>query len=315
VGGLVPSRRVLITGVSGFIGSAVEKRLLDEGCSVCGIDRVARGPEVPLAVPRAEFVQADLSAVIADILKRWKPEVVVHAAGPASVAGSISDPQVDFEDSVRVFQLALEAIRRHASECRVVLLSSAAVYGDTSQSPTPETTPTAPISPYGFHKQICELLLREYHQVFGIGGCSVRLFSAYGPGLRRQVLWDICRKAFDGRPVLLEGTGDETRDFLYIDDVALGIAGVVDKAACRGECYNLAGGVETSIRYLAQRLVSSLGTQNEIRFSGIARKGDPHRWWADISSIKLLGFRPEVAIDEGVGRYVDWFRRHGGRSD
>ena len=311
----MPSRRVLITGVSGFIGSAVEKRLLEEGHSVCGIDRVARGTEVPLAVPRAEFVHADLSAIIADTAKRWKPEVVVHAAGPASVAGSISDPHVDFEDSVRVFQLALEAVRRHASECRVILLSSAAVYGDASRSPTPETTPTAPISPYGFHKQICELLLREYHQMFGIGGCSVRLFSAYGPELRRQVLWDICRRAVNGQPVLLEGAGDETRDFLYIDDVALGIASVVNEAAFRGECYNLASGVETSIRTLAQRVVSSLGTRNEIRFSGIARKGDPHRWWADISHIKLLGFRPAVAIDEGVGRYVDWFRLHGGRSD
>jgi UDP-glucose 4-epimerase len=215
---------------------------------------------------------------------------------------------------VRVFLLVLEAIRRHAAECRVVLLSSAAVYGDASQSPTPETTPTAPISPYGFHKLICEFMLREYNQVFGIGGCSVRLFSAYGPGLRRQVIWDICRKASNGQPVLLDGTGSETRDFLYVDDIALGIARVIDKAAFGGECYNLASGVETSIRSLAQRVVLSLGTQNEIRFSGVVRDGDPHRWWADISRIKLLGFHPSVAIDEGVGRYVDWFRRHGGRS-
>ena len=170
-----------------------------------------------------------------------------------------------------------------------------------------EDAPIAPLSPYGFHKEIAETILREFHAVYSVRTAVARVFSAYGPGLRRQILWDVCEKARAGK-VTLFGTGAETRDFVHADDVARGIRAIVESAPMRGEAYNLASGVQTPIRDLAAEVVANIAPGTPIEFSGVVRPGDPLHWEADISAIRALGFTPQVTLAEGVAGYCDWYR-------
>jgi len=137
-------------------------------------------------------------------------------------------------------------------------------------------------------------------------GCSVRIFSAYGYPLRRQVLWDVTRQIIAERAVKLFGTGEETRDFVHARDVARGVRMVIDNSAFEGEAYNLATGQETSIRDLVGMVTAALGRTPEVQWSGTARVGDPNNWRADIGRIAALGFTPRVSIADGVREYVKW---------
>jgi UDP-glucose 4-epimerase len=135
------------------------------------------------------------------------------------------------------------------------------------------------------------------------------VFSAYGEGLRRQILWDICRKAIREDVVSLDGTGLETRDFVHAADVAEAVAIVAHHAAFAGETFNVGTGLETSVGELARLLVGSLGVDREIRFSGLTRVGDPRNWRADISALRRLGFEPAVSIKAGAAAYAAWAER------
>jgi len=195
----------------------------------------------------------------------------------------------------------------------VVFLSSAAVYGNPASIPIDEEGPLRPISPYGFHKLLSEKLAEEFHVVYGLRTCIVRIFSAYGPGLQRQVLWDICQKALSEPVVQLLGTGRETRDFVHASDVARGIRTVLEHASFQSEAYNLATGVETTIQDLASKLLNALDVTSSISFDGTVRQGDPMRWQADISRLSKLGFCPRISLAEGTRDYTRWVLRNQSR--
>jgi nucleoside-diphosphate-sugar epimerase len=186
-------------------------------------------------------------------------------------------------------------------------MSSAAVYGNPSTLPVSEGAALAPVSPYGFHKEMAEDILREFHDVYGIRSCAARVFSAYGSGLRRQLLWDVCQKVVAGPIVTLFGTGAETRDFIHVEDVARAIRVLAENAEMNAEVYNVASGHQTTIESVARALVSSLDPQIEVRFSGEQRPGDPLHWEADISAVSGLGFHAQVSFEDGVADYARWF--------
>lgn len=291
----------LVTGAAGFLGSKIVSALAEAGYDVVGIDRVA----APAAVPVHELSLPGerLDALLAEV----RPALVVHAAGPASVGASLDDPAADFAGSVVVTASLLEAVRRHAPAARVVLLSSAAVYGNPASLPVAEDAPLAPLSPYGFHKTMVEALGREHHVVFGMKTASLRIFSAYGAGLARQLLWDVCEKARRDDVVRLFGTGDETRDFIHADDVARAVVAVAEHAPFEGEAYNVASGTETSVREVAEPLVRAISQGTPVEFSGEVREGDPLRWRADISRLAALGFAPACTFGEGLAEYAEWY--------
>ena len=186
----------------------------------------------------------------------------------------------------------------------VLLFSSAAVYGNPQTLPVHEEAPLRPISPYGFHKKICEILIEEFYSVYGIRGCSVRIFSAYGAGLKRQVLWDISRKALWDNVVNLQGTGEETRDFVHAEDVARGLRIIADQATFSAEAYNLSYGVATTIREVAETLVAELGRNCAIDFSQVRMAGDPLFWQADITRLSKLGYEPRISFAHGAASYA-----------
>jgi len=282
---------ILVTGASGFLGRAISDHLSVEGHDVVGAGR----PD--FEIPSGPFTE---------LIRSRRYDALVHCAGPASVPASVADPSADFRGSAGVLDDLLSALRPLDEAPRVVFLSSAAVYGQPARLPIREADPLAPISPYGFHRRACELLLQAHARVWGLESVVLRVFSAYGEGLRRQIMWDICRQAIAAGTIELEGTGTESRDFVHATDVARAVEVALRSASFTGEAYNVGTGAETTIATLATLLVEDLETVPSVHFSGRGRAGDPANWRADISTIAGLGFEPCVDIESGTHRYASW---------
>jgi UDP-glucose 4-epimerase len=300
-------KTALVTGATGFLGRHVARDLRERGWHVVGLG--TRPPEnAPLDV-LDEYHSLRLPAPrLAELTTAVAPDVCIHCAGRASVDSSIDDPSGDLQASVLVTAGLLEALRSTAPHCRLVYASSAAVYGEPLSLPVSEDQPLAPISPYGYHRQLCEGLCHEYAQVYGLRITVARIFSAYGPGLRRQVLWDICRRALTDRELVLRGTGDETRDFIHGHDVGRALVHLAMEADGRGECINVASGHGTRIRELAELALGHLNGGTPLRFSGESHTGNPTHWQASVSRLTDLGFSPRVPLGAGVAAYADWSR-------
>jgi UDP-glucose 4-epimerase len=299
---------VVITGVNGFLGQYAARHFAARGWSVIGIGSSLPLPSLVGVVRKYQrWRLPDLR--FADLLGEVRPELCVHCAGRASVPGSFVDPQEDFAlGPVLVFDL-LEQIRGRSKETRFLLLSSAAVYGNPVRLPVAEEDAVQPASPYGHHRLMSERVCFEFAQLFGIGTASLRIFSAYGPGLRRQVLWDICSKASAGGDLLLQGTGSESRDFIHAADIARALEHVAGRAAFAGEAYNLASGRETTVAELAGRILERLAPRARLRFEGVLPPGTPRNWRADVSKLAGLCFVPQVPFELGVAEYVRWYQQ------
>jgi UDP-glucose 4-epimerase len=237
-----------------------------------------------------------------------KPDLIVHAAGTANVGASVTNPFADFQQSAMIWASLLDAVRKSAVNCRLIFLSSAAVYGSPSSLPIKEQGPLFPISPYGYHKKIAEELAYYYSQIYHLDVCSLRIFSAYGRGLLRQVIFDICQKAYKSMTVTLNGTGKESRDFIHATDIAFAVGKAYENAEFNGSVYNLASGVSTPIRLLAEKIVAIIGMERNIIFDGYQRDGDPLKWQADISKINSLGFTTQTTLEAGLIDYVCWYK-------
>lgn len=297
----------VITGVAGFLGRYVAQHFSELGWTVIGIDNIA--PENAPLSPLSSYYSLKLpDTALNDVIRKHAPEVFIHCAGSASVGQSVTDPVRDFyANTVLTFEV-LNALRLHAPGCRFILLSSAAVYGNPETLPVTENHLPAPISPYGFHKWQCEQLCQEFTGVYGLQTACLRIFSAYGPGLHRQVLWDICRKVILQKSLTLQGTGKESRDFIHALDIAGAIHIVSSKAPMRGEVYNLASGQEVTIKELANMALNALGSRITPLFDGILPPGTPLNWRADISKLSSLGFALSIPMHQGVKSFANWCR-------
>ena len=301
---------VVITGAAGFIGRRVACRFAQEGYRVVGIDTLA--PEnAPLADFRRYVRLALPSPKAATVLAEVQPDVCVHCAGRASVGASMAEPAEDFYESpVLTFEL-LNTLRLRVPTCRFLFVSSAAVYGNPEPLPVAEDRAPDPISPYGYHKLYCEQLCHEFHKLYGIRAAAARIFSAYGAGLRRQVIWDICRKVLTEPRVELLGTGAESRDFIHAIDIARGLDLLAHEAPMEGEVYNLCCGTETSVERLAAMIVEYLGetgNAKRIVFDKTVPPGTPLRWKGDIGKIAALGFQPSISLEHGLRATAAWCR-------
>lgn len=303
----VIKKNVLITGIAGFLGRYVAQYFSSQGYNVIGIDSVP--PENSSISNIANYYRLKLpDTALVNVLQKTLPDVCIHCAGRASVPLSIADPSDDYyANTVLTFEV-LEALRHHAPACKFIFVSSAAVYGNPQSLPVSENESAAPISPYGFHKLQGELLCAEFSKIYGMETASVRIFSAYGPGLRRQVLWDICRMAVINKSVLLQGTGYESRDFIHAIDVARALHFIATKGSMTGCVYNLASGCEVTIKDLAKMVLETLGESYTPQFDGIVPVGTPRNWCADMSKLRSLGFEISVPFKQGVDAFAKWCR-------
>jgi UDP-glucose 4-epimerase len=289
--------KLLITGARGFVGSSLAEYAAQEGCEVLGIGRTAQAPPGwPGSYAWADVALSDVTP----IFNGFRPDVVVHCAGSASVSSSLVSPLDDLRATVLTLANTLDGIRR--SEVRPFLIypSSAAVYGNPVQLPVREDGPCSPISPYGFHKLAAEQLVHEYVTCHQLRAVICRIFSVVGKKQKRLLLWDLYQQFIGPSPeVVLQGTGDESRDFIHIDDLCatmLHFAQLADASFTDGSIVNVASGVETSVRSVAHLVKRTLVSEKPVIFSGKPRFGDPGRWVADCT--KLQSIQPDRRIRE-----------------
>ncbi len=166
----------------------------------------------------------------------------------------------------------------------------------------------APVSPYGFHKMQAEQICKEFHEFYNLKTCSLRIFSAYGEGLKKQLFWDLYKKFLDNNKVELFGTGNETRDFIYIKDIVQAINCVIENANFQGEAINIANGEELSIRYISELFNSEFGSEKTIAFNNQVKVGDPINWKADISVLTSFGYKKTIGIEQGIKNYISWVK-------
>jgi UDP-glucose 4-epimerase len=237
------------------------------------------------------------------------PSTIIHCAGGGSVAFSIADPLADFERTVVSTAHVLEYVRLNAPSCRVVYPSSASVYGSVETVPIREDCPAAPISQYGTHKLMAEEMVSSYSRQFGTPASIVRFFSIYGCGLRKQLLWDASCKIGSGTFSFM-GTGEETRDWLHVEDAA-DLLNMANQHAS-SDCPTVNGGsgrgltVREILQHLGRNLVEREVT---LEFSGLARLGDPGRFVACIEIAKSWGWCPTRDWMHGVAEYAAWWKK------
>ncbi|HUR96099.1 MAG TPA: NAD-dependent epimerase/dehydratase family protein [Gemmatimonadales bacterium] len=301
-------RRVLVTGGAGFIGSHLVRRLLEEGTEVTVVDDLSAPSALPVPSGvtwhRLRLPDARLRAIVAE----GRFDRIYHLAGAAYVPPSIEDPSGDLANNADVTLDVLEAVRRGSPRTPVVYTSSAAVYGSPTVLPISEATPIVPVSPYGVSKYAAEQYVSLYARLHGLRTGSLRLFSVFGPGQRKQVVFDLIAKlAADPERLDVIGAGTEMRDFIFVDDVVTAAALVMSDAPLEGEVYNVASGVGVTIRELVGHVVAVLGLTPAVRYTGEVRPGDALHWVGDISRLRALGFVPAVPVEAGVRRIAEWF--------
>ena len=298
---------ILITGASGFIGKYLVDHFCDKTDKLIAIgSKHEFGSEKNITAVNIRLP----STAVVELIKTYKPSLLIHAAGCSSVPQSVKEPSGDYVAGPPVVFQLLDAIRLYSPHSRFLFLSSAAVYGNPERLPIQEHSETMPISPYGFHKRQSELIVQEFSQIYGISTVSARIFSTYGNGLRKQLLWDLCQKAANGKTIPVLGDGSESRDFLHVHDVCRAIELIASQPSLCGQPINLCSGIQTPIREVAILLASQFPHQPPIEFTGGQLPGSPMHWQGDCSWLESKGFTWSVSLETGIKDYVSWFLQY-----
>lgn len=296
--------KILIVGSEGFIGTHLYEYYKTKYADfeIYTADILASERQTHFCV---DIEKPDFSA----IFSRNPFDICINASGLASVPLSVQQPEMDFKANVEnVFNL-LNSIRLHSPNCKFVQLSSAAVYGNIEVMPISESAPTNPLSPYGFHKYYAEHVCKEFAQVYNLKTAILRIFSAYGEGLKKQFFWDLYQKTLNQTHLEMFGTGNELRDFIYVGDLVRLVDLVVNKASFEGEIYNAANGDSLTIKAAAHILLKIRNFAGTIRFQTKDTKSISHSV-ADISKIKALGYERVYSFEQGMRNYCEWLTQN-----
>jgi UDP-glucose 4-epimerase len=299
-------RHALVTGAYGFVGRHAARHLAREGWRVTALGHGGWSREDWRAWGLDDWHAADVTLETL-VTYGGEPDLIVHCAGSGSVGFSVTHPYQDFQRTTQTTIAVLEYARLHSPDARVVLPSSAAVYGTVRELPIRETAALAPVSPYGVHKRLAEELCQSYAASFRLRVAIVRFFSVYGSGLRKQLMWDACRKLAAGE-AQFAGTGDERRDWVHASDAAELLACAAEHASVDCPVVNGGSGTSTSVREVVSRLAAEFPHAGAPCFTGTARPGDPDHYQADPARAHALGWRPRVALEQGIAQYVEWFK-------
>ena len=325
---MAPGSIVAVTGGAGFIGSHTVDRLIEAGHRVVVLDNFSTGKRANLArwadrgrhgfagtEPALEVLEVDIAdgifAALAPITRAHGPVArIVHLAAQVSVVHSVANPlhdmSVNYGGTLHVLEYA-----RAAGVSKVVLASSAAVYGDVDTFPVDEDLPTRPLSPYGMNKRASELALGCYGAVHGIGTTALRFFNVFGP---RQdpsspysgVISIFADRARAGRPLTVFGDGAQTRDFVYVGDVVTAVVTAATTDRASGAIVNIGTGREITINQLAEAVVAQCGGRSTIERAP-ARAGEIARSVAATARAReLLGFTASTAFDVGLAETLRW---------
>jgi UDP-glucose 4-epimerase len=299
--------RVLVTGGAGFVGSHVVDRCVEVGHEVAVVDDLSTGRREHVN-PAARLHVADINGpALHDIVRAEAPEAVIHLAAQASVGRSVANPRLDAEINILGSINLLECCRRAGTRRVVYTSTGGAGYGDTDVIPTPEDHPARPVSPYGVSKVAAELYLACWEALHGLRGIVLRLANVYGPRQDPQgeagVVAIFTDRLLRGEPCIINGDGHQTRDYVYVADVADAALIALERSEVTGPV-NIGTGVETSVVTIFESLRAAAGGHGEARH-GPARPGEQRRSLLDTSRARrVLGWAPRVTLDEGLRRTV-----------
>lgn len=301
------SRRVLVTGGAGFLGRAVARAFHAQGDRVAGVGR--RGWTATEAGVHGYEAWHAGDVTLENLRSIGGPfDVVVHCAGNSSVAHSLAAPLDAFRMTVDTLAETLEYVRLNSPEARVLYPSSAAVYGATEDAPLVESRAPNPVAPYGDQKVIAEHLLHSAALHAGTRVAVARYFSIYGPGLARQLLWDASKRFTSGaKEIEFSGTGQETRDWIHVDDAATLLL-ALSRSDARYTVVNGAAGERVTVEAVLGLLREALGAEGALRFNQVTRAGDPRFYHADMGAARATGFQNRVSLAQGLAGYAQWFR-------
>lgn len=304
---------VLVTGGAGAIGANLVRALLGRGRHVIVLDDLSSGRRENLpSSPELTFLFGSITDE--DSLRvafAPSPAVVINLAACFANQNSIDHPERDLKTNALGVVKLLERVKGLPVH-RFVQASSSCVYGGRDGQLS-ETMPPAPETPYAISKLAAEHYVRFYTDHFNVPGVTLRYFNAYGPfdrpGRYRSVIPNFVKRATEGRPLLITGTGEETRDFTHVSDIVRGTLLALDRDEAVGGVFNIGSSVETRILELAQRINDLTGNAAGLEYAGRRAWDQVSRRWSDISRAQtMLGYTPAVALADGLREYVDWFR-------
>ena len=311
----------LVTGGVGFIGSHVCERLLEAGHAVCALDdlndfydpaiKQSTLRELQSRAQSFSFVHADITnrGEVDEIFGSMAFDQIIHLAARAGVRPSLENPalyqRVNVEGTVNV----LEAARERGVK-KITIASSSSVYGVNSKVPFSEADPIfSAISPYAASKLGCEALGHVYHHVHGMDVCMLRFFTVYGPRQRPDLaIHKFARLMQSGQPIPVFGDGNTSRDYTYVDDTVDGVMVATEKEFGY-EIINLGESQTVELDRLIELLEQAMGVKAEINRQP-AQPGDVPITFANIEKAqRLLGYNPQVKIEDGIPRFIEWFRQ------
>lgn len=307
--------KVLVTGGAGFIGIHLTRRLLADGHEVIVVDNESNG-ELSLVPSGAKAVRGDvtkpddLEPVFAQSI-----DAVCHIAGQVSIIKAFSDPVADLRTNTEGTVQVLKLCVKHKVP-RLLYASSMTLYGNAAQVPTVETEPCVPEAYYGITKLAAERYVHSTGERpdlgFDFSVTSLRMFSVYGPGQSynnpyQGVLGIFSGNVLRGEPITIFGDGEQTRDFVFVEDIVDGWARALVTPAAKGQVINLGGGRATSINQLAKAVVNAFGRpDHEIRHLP-GRAGEQRAVQADVGKAKrVLGWEPKISFEQGLAKTVEW---------
>jgi UDP-glucuronate 4-epimerase len=323
--------RVLVTGGAGFIGMHVVQRLLARGDHVLAMDNFSPYYDVSLKRARVaalpvssalEFVEGDVAdaALVARLFAQWRPDAVVHLAAQPGVRYSLEHPDAYVSANVAGFLQVLEGCR-HSKVRHLVYASSSSVYGATTVQPFSVDAPTDhPVSLYAATKRANELMAHTYSHLFHFPVTGLRFFTVYGPWGRPDMsAWLFTKAMLDGTPIRVFNHGQMRRDFTYVDDIAEGVVRVLDRipgplsvpgvsSQAHAALYNIGNSAPVPLLEFIAALERATGTRATLDLQPM-QPGDVVETFADVSALERdVGFRPATPIDEGLRRFVAWYR-------
>jgi len=306
----------LVTGAAGFIGARTTELLIEDGHTVLGVDNMnnaydPRMKEYRLqklqAMPEFTFYKLDISdKSIIDQLKGYKFDGVINLAARAGVRYSVSDPWIFVESNV-LGTLNMLELCRQTSTRKFIVASTSSIYGKDPPYPTPESASSSkPLQPYAASKKGAEAMAHAYHHLHNIDVTILRFFTVYGPAGRPDLsIFRFVQWISEGRPVRVNGDGEQSRGFTYIDDIARGIIAALKPLGF--EIINLGGHEVITINNLIKLIEDVVGRKAIIQY-GPADPADMLSNWADVSRAgELLGWEPQFNLREGIKRLVEWY--------
>lgn len=296
------SINVLVTGGAGFLAINTARFFNEKGAVVFGIGRSNESTDLSCYEKWVESAITYKSLLEFDV----NFDIIVHCGGGSSVGYAQENPFEDFHKTVIGTAELLEFVRKHCVDAHVIYPSSPAVHGQQQNQPIDELSEINPVSVYGYHKKMAEDLLLCSNKVYGIKVSIIRFYSIYGIGLRKQLLWDACVKIKNSNHAVFWGNGDETRDWININD-AVSLIHFLSSMHKPPLIVNGGSGIATTVRESVELLKNYLESSADLNFNGYVKIGDPKYYCAGQHILKDLGWSPEVSVHDGFFEYVQWF--------